>query len=81
MKRRLRLKIDAGQNSGSLIYYGRTFKELENSVNTFQVPYISSQYLTEKNMDQSLAINEKLDLAHEKFYEEAMKTYMDFSKR
>ena len=81
MKRRLRLKIDAGQNSGSLIYYGRTFKELENSVNTFQVPYISSQYLTEKNMDQSLAINEKLDLAHEKFYEEAMKTYMDFSKK
>ena len=81
MKRRLRLKVDAGQNSGSLIYYGKTFKELENSINSFQVPYISSQYLTEKNMDQSLAINEKLDLAHEKFYEEAMKTYMDFSKK
>ena len=80
-KRRLRLKVDAGQNSGSLIYYGKTFKELENSVNSFQVPYISSQYLTEKNMDQSLAINEKIDLAHEKFYEEAMKTYMDFSKK
>jgi hypothetical protein len=79
--RRLMIKIDSMQNSNILIYYGKTFKELENSVNSFQVPYISSQYLTEKNMDQSLAINEKIDLAHEKFYEEAMKTYMDFSKK
>ena len=81
MKRRLRLKVQTGQNSNSLIFYGKTFKELENTVNSFLVPYISSQYLTEKNMDQSLANNEKLDLAHEKFYEEAMKTYMDFSKK
>ena len=81
MKRRLRLKVQTGQNSNSLIFYGRTFKELENTVNSFLVPYVSSQYLTEKNMDQSLAINEKIDLAHEKFYEEAMKTYMDFSKK
>ena len=81
MKRRLRLKVQTGQNSNSLIFYGKTFKELENTVNSFLVPYVSSQYLTEKNMDQSLAINEKIDLAHEKFYEEAMKTYMDFSKK
>jgi hypothetical protein len=81
MKRRLRLKVQTGQNSNSLIFYGKTFKELENTVNSFLVPYISSQYLTEKNMDQSLANNEKIDLAHEKFYEEAMKTYMDFSKK
>ena len=81
MRRRLRLKIDSIQNSNSLIFYGRTFKELENTVSTFSVPYISSQYLTEKNMDQSLAINDKIELAHEKFYEEAMKTYMDFSKK
>ena len=82
MKRRLRLKVQTGQNSNSLIFYGRTFKELENTVNSFLVPYVSSQYLTEKNMDQSLAINDKkIDLAHEKFYEEAMKTYMDFSKK
>ena len=69
------------QNSNSLIFYGRTFKELENTVNNFLVPYISSQYLTEKNLDQSFASQEKLDLSHEKFYEEAMKTYMDFSKK
>ena len=81
MKRRLKLKVQTGQNSNSLIFYGKTFKELENTVNSFLVPYISSQYLTEKNMDQSLANNEKIDLAHEKFYEEAMKTYMDFSKK
>ncbi len=81
MRRRLRLKIDSIQNSNSLIFYGRTFKELENTVSSFSVPYISSQYLTEKNMDQSLAINDKIELAHEKFYEEAMKTYMDFSKK
>ena len=81
MRRRLRLKIDSIQNSNSLIFYGRTFKELENTVSTFSVPYISSQYLTEKNMDQSLAINDKIELTHEKFYEEAMKTYMDFSKK
>ena len=81
MRRRLRLKVDTIQNSNSLIFYGRTFKELENTVSTFSVPYISSQYLTEKNMDQSLAINDKIELAHEKFYEEAMKTYMDFSKK
>ena len=81
MKKRLLLKVDSMQNSNSLIFYGKTFKELEKTVNSFMVPYISSQYLTEKNMDQSLAINEKLDLTHEKFYEEAMKTYMDFSKK
>ena len=81
MRRRLRLKVDTIQNSNSLIFYGRTFKELENTVSTFSVPYISSQYLTEKNMDQSLAINDKIELTHEKFYEEAMKTYMDFSKK
>ena len=80
-KRRLRLKIDSMQNSNALIFYGKTFKELENSIGSFLVPYVSSQYLTEKNMDQSLANNEKLDLMHEKFYEEAMKTYMDFSKK
>ena len=81
MKRRLRLKVDSMQNSNSLIFYGKTFKELEKTVNSFPVPYISSQYLTEKNMDQSLANNEKLELTHEKFYEEAMKTYMEFSKK
>ena len=81
MRRRLRLKVDTIQNSNSFIFYGRTFKELENTVSTFSVPYISSQYLTEKNMDQSLAINDKIELTHEKFYEEAMKTYMDFSKK
>ena len=81
MKRRLRLKVDSMQNSNSLIFYGKTFKEMEKTVNTFSVPYISSQYLTEKNLDQSFAINEKIELVHEKFYEEAMKTYMDFSKK
>ena len=81
MKRRLRLKIDPMQNSNSLVFYGRTFKELEKTVNTFSVPYISPLYLQEKNLDQSLAINDKIELAHEKFYEEAMKTYMDFSKK
>jgi hypothetical protein len=80
-KRRLKLKVLTGQNSNSLIFFGRTFKELENSITNFQVPYISQQYLTEKNLDQSLATQEKLDLTHEKFYEEAMKTYMDFSKK
>jgi len=69
------------QNSNALIFYGKTFKEMEKTVNTFSVPYISSQYLTEKNLDQSFAINEKIELVHEKFYEEAMKTYMDFSKK
>ena len=81
MKRRLRLKVDSMQNSNSLIFYGKTFKELEKTVNSFAVPYISSQYLTEKNMDQSLVNNEKIELTHEKFYEEAMKTYMEFSKK
>ena len=81
MKRRLRLKVDSMQNSNSLIFYGKTFKELEKTVNSFPVPYISSQYLTEKNMDQSLVNNEKIELTHEKFYEEAMKTYMEFSKK
>ena len=81
MKRRLRLKVDSMQNSNALIFYGKTFKEMEKTVNTFSVPYISSQYLTEKNLDQSFAINEKIELVHEKFYEEAMKTYMDFSKK
>ena len=80
-KRRLRLKVESAQNSNALIFYGKTFKEMENTVGNFLVPYISSQYLTEKNLDQSLAIQDKIDLTHEKFYEEAMKTYMDFSKK
>ena len=58
-KRRLRLKINTMQNSNMLIFYGRTFEELKNTVNNFMIPYISSQYLTEKNLDQSLAIQEK----------------------
>ena len=69
------------QNSNLLCFYGKTFKESENTVNNFLVPYISSLYLTERNLDQSLANNEKIDLAREKFYEEAMKTYMEFSKK
>ena len=80
-KRRLRLKVNNMQNSNMLIFYGRTFNELKNTVNNFLIPYVSSQYLTEKNMDQNLAIQDKLDLTHEKFYEEAMDTYMKFSKK
>ena len=80
-KRRLRLKVNNMQNSNMLIFYGRTFNELKNTVNSFLIPYVSSQYLTEKNMDQNLAIQDKLDLTHEKFYEEAMDTYMKFSKK
>ena len=79
--RKLMVKIESFQNSNSLIIYGKTFKELENSVGTFLVPYISPLYLNEKNLDQSYAINDKLDLAHEKFYEEAMPKYMEFSKK
>ena len=79
--RRLMIKIDSMQNSNILIYYGKTFKELEKTVNSFLVPYISPAYLTKKNLYQSLANNEKLDLMHEKFYEEAMPTYMEFSKK
>ena len=79
--RKLMVKIESFQNSNSLIFYGKTFKELENSVGTFLVPYISPLYLNEKNLDQSYAINDKLDLAHEKFYEEAMPKYMEFSKK
>ena len=46
-------------------------------------PYfnISPAFLTERNLDQSLAKNDKIDLVHEKFYEEAMPTYMEFSKK
>ena len=79
--RRLMVKIDSMQNSNMLIFYGKTFKELDNTVNNFMVPYISSAYLTERNMDQSWAKNDKIDLAHEKFYEEAMPTYIEFSKK
>ena len=79
--RKLMFKILSMQNSNMLIFYGKTFKELDNTVNNFLVPYISPLYLTERNLDQSLANNEKLDLTHEKFYEEAMPTYMKFSKK
>ena len=79
--RMLMIKVETMQNSNMLIYYGKTFKELDNTVNSFLVPYISPQYLTERNLDQSLAKNDKIDLAHEKFYEEAMPTYMEFSKK
>jgi hypothetical protein len=79
--RRLMVKIDSMQNSNMLIFYGKTFKELENTVNNFMVPYISSAYLTERNMDQSWADNNKIDLVKEKFYEEAMPKYMEFSKK
>ena len=79
--RKLMVKITSMQNSNSLIFYGKTFKELENSVSSFLVPYISPLYLNEKHLDQSYAINDKLDLAHEKFYEEAMPKYMEFSKK
>ena len=79
--RKLMVKILSMQNSNMLIFYGKTFKELDNTVNNFLVPYISPLYLTERNLDQSLAKTDKLDLAHEKFYEEAMPTYMEFSKK
>ena len=79
--RNLLLKVDSMQNSNMLVFYGKTFKEYENTVNSFLVPYVSSVYLTERNLDQNLANNEKIDLAREKFYEEAMKTYMEFSKK
>lgn len=79
--RRLMVKINSMQNSNMLIFYGKTFKELENTVNNFLVPYISPAFLTERNLDQSLAKNDKIDLVHEKFYEEAMPTYMEFSKK
>ena len=75
------VKINSMQNSNMLIFYGKTFKELENTVNNFLVPYISPAFLTERNLDQSLAKNDKIDLVREKFYEEAMPTYMEFSKK
>ena len=80
-KRKLKLKVLTEQNSDSLLFFGRTFKELENNVTSFEVPYISQQYLAEKNLDQNLATEEKLDLTNEKFYEEALEIYMDFSKK
>ena len=79
--RRLLLKVEKMQNSNMLVFHGETFKELENTVNSFLVPYVSSLYLTERNLDQNLAKNDKIDLAREKFYEEAMPTYMEFSKK
>ena len=79
--RRLLLKVEKMQNSNMLVFHGQTFKELENTVNSFLVPYISPLYLTERNLDQNLAKNDKIDLAREKFYEEAMPTYMEFSKK
>ena len=79
--RKLMVKIMTMQNSNMLIFYGKTFKELDNTVNNFLVPYISPLYLTERNLDQGLAKGDKIDLVHEKFYEEAMPTYMDFSKK
>ena len=79
--RKLMVKILSMQNSNMLIFYGKTFKELDNTINSFLVPYISPLYLTERNLDQSLAKNDKIDLVHEKFYEEAMPTYMEFSKK
>ena len=79
--RKLMVKINTMQNSNMLIFYGKTFKELDNTVNNFLVPYISPLYLTERNLDQNLAKPDKIDLAHEKFYEEAMPTYMEFSKK
>lgn len=79
--RKLLLKIDALQNSNLLMFYGKTFKESENTVNSFAVPYLSQQYMNERNIDQKLADNEKIDLVHEKFYEEATPKYIKISKK
>ena len=69
------------QNSNLAIFYGKTFEELSSTVTSFLIPYISPLYLQERNIDQSLALPDKIDLMHEKFYEEAMPKYMQFSKK
>ena len=67
-------------NAMSLVFYGKTFDELNSIVDNFNVPYISSVFLEERGLDQKYANNERLNLANQKFYEEAMPTYMKFSK-
>ena len=79
--RKLMVKIDTVPNSNMLILYGKTFKELENTINMFMVPYVSPLYLQSKNLPESYANNEKIDLATQKFYEDAMPFYMEFSKK
>ena len=80
-RRKLMVQINSMPNSNLLIFYGKTFQESEKIITSFLIPYFSPFYLNERNIDQSLAIDKKLDLVHEKFYEEAMPTYMQFSKK
>lgn len=80
-RRKLMVQINSMPNSNLLIFYGKTFQESEKIITSFLIPYFSPFYLNERNIDHSLAIDKKLDLVHEKFYEEAMPTYMQFSKK
>ena len=80
-RRKLMVQINTMQNSNLAIFYGKTFEELSSTVTSFLIPYISPLYLQERNIDQSLALPDKIDLMHEKFYEEAMPKYMQFSKK
>jgi hypothetical protein len=80
-RRKLMVQVNTMQNSNLAIFYGKTFEELSSTVTSFLIPYISPLYLQERNIDQSLALPDKIDLMHEKFYEEAMPKYMQFSKK
>lgn len=67
-------------NSMSLLFYGKTYDSLSNIVDTFSVPIVSAVFIEEMKLDQKLANGERINLVHEKFYEEAMPAYMKFSK-
>ena len=67
-------------NTMSLIFYGKTYDCLNNIVDTFNVPIVSAVFIEERKLDQKFANAERINLAHEKFYEEAMPAYMKFSR-
>ena len=69
-------------NNKMFLLYGRTFENMIHYIDTFDIPFISLKLLQSKNVNaEDFNFDFTINLASDKFYEDALDAYKDFSKK
>ena len=69
-------------NNKMFLLYGRTFENMINYIDTFDIPIISLKLLESKKVNaEDFNFDFTINLVSDKFYEDALDAYKDFSKK
>ena len=76
------IKCPMISNNKMFLLYGRTFENMINYVDTFDIPIISLKLLQNKKVNsEDFNFDFTINLVEDKFYEDALDAYKDFSKK